>query len=201
VIQAGLIERSPDGHLIIDPRGRILRANGAFVEMAQSGSESAVLGESFGRWLGRPGADLAVLLANIERFGSVRLLATHIVGSLDSETEVELSAVGDRDGNPRLIGVTVRDVGRRLQVSAEAASPGESCAGRVGRTPLRTLVEETVAEVERTSVEAALALTGGNRTAAAQLLGISRQSLHSKIQRHGIGDDAAERPDQGAIQP
>jgi transcriptional regulator PpsR len=199
VIQAGLIERSPDGHLIIDPRGRILRANAAFVEMAQSGSESAVLGESFGRWLGRPGADLAVLLANVERFGSVRLLATRIVGSLDSETEVELSAVGDRDGSPRLIGVTVRDVGRRLPASAEALPLGESCAGRVGRTPLRTLVEETVAEVERTSVEAALALTGGNRTAAAQLLGISRQSLHSKILRHGIGADAAERPDHGAM--
>jgi len=192
LIQTGLIERSPDGHLIIDRRGIILRANAAFVEMCQAGGEPAVLGESFGRWLGRPGADLAVLLANVERFGSVRLFATRIVGGLDSETEVEISAVGDRDREPRLIGVTVRDVGRRLQDQGRSV-PLQSVSGRVGKTPLRALVDETVAEVERTSVEAALALTGGNRTAAAQLLGISRQSLHTKIVRLGIGDAGDQR--------
>ena len=186
-IQAALIERSPDGHLILDRRGIILRANAAFVDMAQAGSESAVLGESFGRWLGRRGVDLADLLASVERFGSVRLFSAHIVGSLDNEIEVEISAVGDRGQDTRLIGVSVRDVGRR-RWGREARSDA-GLARRIGRAPLGTLVEETVAEVERTSVQAALALTGDSRTAAAELLGISRQSLEGKIKRHGLADD------------
>jgi transcriptional regulator PpsR len=192
--QADLIERSPDGHVILDRTGRILRANAAFVEMAQTGTEAALLGESFGRWLRRPGADLTVLLANVERFGTMRLFATRIVGDLDSEIEVELSATGNGGAPPELIGVTLRDVGRRLPDDSPRpalAGLADALAGRIGRTPLRTLVEEAVAEVERTAVQTALEMTDGNRTAAAQLLGISRQSLHAKLLRHGTGEPAA----------
>ncbi|MGZ8403091.1 MAG: helix-turn-helix domain-containing protein, partial [Rhodoplanes sp.] len=37
-------------------------------------------------------------------------------------------------------------------------------------------------------VRAALDLAGGNRTAAAGLLGLSRQSLYAKLNRYDIGD-------------
>jgi transcriptional regulator PpsR len=191
--QASLIERCPDGYLIIDRSGRILRANAAFVEMAQVGSESALLGESFGRWLASPGADFAVLLANLERFGSVRMFSTRVRGALDSEVDVEISATGNTEHGADVIGLVVRDVGRRLASPAPApsgagplATSPETLTSRLGKTPLRTLVDEAVAEVERHYLTAALELTGGNRSAAAQLLGISRQSLHSKLIRLGL---------------
>lgn len=191
--QAALIERCPDGYLIIDRSGRILRANAAFVEMAQAGSEAALLGEPFGRWLARPGADLTVLLANLERFGSVRLFSTRVRGSLDSEVDVEISATGNSEHGAEVIGLVVRDVGRRLASPAPEpafagsfAARSEGFARRIGKTPLRALVDETVAEVERHYLTAALELTGGNRSAAAQLLGVSRQSLHSKLIRLGL---------------
>lgn len=57
--------------------------------------------------------------------------------------------------------------------------------------PLRTVVDETVAVVERNYVNAALRLTDGNRTAAAQLLGLSRQSLHTKLHRYGLNQAPA----------
>jgi DNA-binding NtrC family response regulator len=47
-------------------------------------------------------------------------------------------------------------------------------------------VRDTVGAVERHYIEAALELTGGNRTAAAELLGLSRQSLYSKLDRYGL---------------
>jgi DNA-binding NtrC family response regulator len=39
----------------------------------------------------------------------------------------------------------------------------------------------TIAEVERRYVERVLALLGGNKTRAAQVLGIDRRTLHRKV--------------------
>jgi hypothetical protein len=51
----------------------------------------------------------------------------------------------------------------------------------IGRTPLRTIVRRAAASLEQLCVTVALELTGNNRAAAAQLLGISRQSLYGKL--------------------
>ena len=59
-------------------------------------------------------------------------------------------------------------------------------ADQIGRTSLRKLVKDTGGAVERHYIEAALELTGGNRTAAAELLGLSRQSLYAKLNRYGF---------------
>ena len=60
---------------------------------------------------------------------------------------------------------------------------------KLGRVPLKSLVSETVGVVERHYIEAALAATSGNRSAAAKILGLSRQSLYMKLARYGIGTD------------
>ena len=62
---------------------------------------------------------------------------------------------------------------------------------RVGRTSLRRLVDEATEVIERHYIEAALDLAAGNRTVAAELLGISRQSLYVKFGRYGL--DGEER--------
>jgi DNA-binding NtrC family response regulator len=59
----------------------------------------------------------------------------------------------------------------------------------VGHAPLKELVEETVSAVERQCIEAALASTRGNRSAAAKLLGLSRQALYMKLARYEIALD------------
>ena len=46
----------------------------------------------------------------------------------------------------------------------------------------------TLQEVERRHIERALLLLSGNRTAAADKLGISRSTLHTKIQQYGLED-------------
>ena len=51
---------------------------------------------------------------------------------------------------------------------------------------LREIVQETVSSVERNCVETALELAKGNRTAAAEMLGVSRQSLYSKLSRYAL---------------
>ena len=90
-----LIERAPDGFVVLDHEGVILEANRAFLDLVQMGAKGSVVGERLGRWLGRPGADSTVLLANVRRHGVVRLFATTLHGELGTDTEVEISAVGN----------------------------------------------------------------------------------------------------------
>jgi DNA-binding NtrC family response regulator len=64
----------------------------------------------------------------------------------------------------------------------------------VGRVSLPELLRETAELVERHFIEAALELTHDNRTAAAEVLGLSRQSLYIKLRRHKLGaEPEAER--------
>ncbi len=50
----------------------------------------------------------------------------------------------------------------------------------------------TLEEVERVAIEHALAEVGGNKTRAASLLGISRQTLRAKLRQYGIAQKSAE---------
>jgi DNA-binding NtrC family response regulator len=56
-------------------------------------------------------------------------------------------------------------------------------------------VGETVDTIERMCIEAALDLTHNNRASAAEMLGLSRQSLYVKLRRFGIVSDVDADPD------
>jgi DNA-binding NtrC family response regulator len=58
----------------------------------------------------------------------------------------------------------------------------------VGRVPMKDIVSETTDLIEQLCIETALQMTQDNRALAAQLLGLSRQSLYVKLRRFGIGD-------------
>jgi transcriptional regulator PpsR len=192
-----LIACAPDGFVVLDKDGIVRRANAAFVAMVEVGSEAAVIGESLGRWLGRPGADLTVLLAAIRRHGSVKLFATTLRGDLGTDTEVEISAGSSSRTEPHCIGVLLRDVGRRLPARGSDIGLG-SLAANVGKTSLPNLVKDAVGLVERYYLDAALKLTAGNRTAAAELLGLSRQSLYAKLSRYGLDRESGVAADHVA---
>jgi transcriptional regulator PpsR len=191
------VDRLPDALVIIDRDGVIRRANRAFLDLVQVGSEGALLGERLGRWLSRPGADLTVLLANLHRHGSVRLFATGIQGELDGETAVEISAVGNTQVRPGYIALLLRDVGRRLPTSEDATTLQAALAAiieQTGKTSLRNLVRDAVGLVERHYIDAALNLSEGNRTAAAELLGMSRQGFYKKLAQYEIDGHSRSGP-------
>ncbi len=54
-----------------------------------------------------------------------------------------------------------------------------------------------LAEVEKLAIEHALACCQGNKTRAAQLLGISRQTLRTKLKEYALGDDTADGAAEG----
>jgi transcriptional regulator PpsR len=187
------LENAPDGFVVTDMQGKILTANAAFVELTQLAAEGQVEGESIERWLGRPGVDFSVLSANLRQNGSIRLFATTIRGEYGATAEVEISAVSVPLGDPPCLGFSIRNVGNRLSPAPrangrEAPRSVEQLTELVGRVPLKDLVREATDVIERLSIEAALELTRDNRASAAEMLGLSRQSLYIKLRRFGLGD-------------
>ena len=192
-----LVENAPDAFVATDLEGKVLAANAAFVDLAQLVGEDQARGESLERWLGRPGVDLAVLIANLRQHGSVRLFATTLCGEHGATAEVEISAVSVPTGEQPCFGFTIRNVGRRLandvDVSKELPRSVAQLTELVGRVPLKDIVRETTDLIERLCIEAALELTHDNRASAAEMLGLSRQSLYVKLHRYGLGDLASEK--------
>jgi transcriptional regulator PpsR len=187
-----VVEHSPDGFVVTGPEGQILTANAAFLDMAQLAAKVQALGESLGRWLGRPGADLDILIANLHQHGSVRLFATTLRGEYGGTTEVEISAVSVTIAGQSSIGFAIRNIGRRLTASPrtnrELPRSMEQLTELIGRVSLKDLVRETTDVIERLCIETALEMTSDNRASAAEMLGLSRQSLYMKLRRFGLSD-------------
>jgi DNA-binding NtrC family response regulator len=78
------------------------------------------------------------------------------------------------------------------EVRAEHLPP-EVTGGRRGGgpspSPFTSDVVRPLAEIEKLAIEHALAACGGNKTRAAQQLGISRQTLRTKLKEYALGDD------------
>ncbi len=186
-----VLEQSPDAFVVTNNDGDIIAANRAFAEMVQLGRAEQALGESLDRWLGRAGVDLNVLLANLRQRGSVRLFATTLRDANGATIPVEISAVSAPHGEVSGLGFTIRDIGRRLggeAPRAEMPRSEEQLTELVGRVPMREIVGETTELIEKLCIQAALQLTQDNRATAAEILGLSRQSLYVKLRQYGIGN-------------
>lgn len=191
-----VVDNAPDAFVVTDLDGRVLTVNRAFLELTQLASDALVKGEPLQKWLGRSGVDMNVLITNLRQRGTVRLFATTLQGEYGSSADVEISAVSVTTGDQPCLGFTIRDVGRRLGVEPMTSKDLPRSAGQmtelVGRVPLRDIVRETTDLIEELCIEAALELTGDNRAAAAEMLGLSRQSLYVKLKRFGVSDALVE---------
>jgi transcriptional regulator PpsR len=186
-----VVENAPDGFVVTSPDGRILAANAAFLDMAQLATEEQASGEPLERWLGRPGIEMGVLIANLRQRGSVRLFATTLRSDYGATAEVEVSAVAVMNGGEPVFGFVIRNIGRRLsetRTRRDLPRSVEQLTELVGRVALKDLVRETTDVIERLCIEAALELTNDNRASAAEMLGLSRQGLYAKLRRYGLGD-------------
>ena len=194
-----LVENAPDGFVVTDSEGRVLSANAAFIDMAQLATDRQAINERLDRWLGRPGVDLDVLIANLRQRGAVRLFASTMHGEFGTAVDIEISAASVMNSERQCFGFAIRNVGRRLKVDAHAGPELPRSVAQltelVGRVSLKDLVREATDVIERLSIEAALEMTGGNRASAAEMLGVSRQSLYVKLRRFGIADPAGDAAD------
>ena len=195
-----VLDAIPDGFVVTDEDRNILSANAAFCELVQQVNENQVVGQPLDRWLGRPGVDLNIMLSNLREHGSVRNFSTIVRGDYGSPQEAMVSAVSALDAKVPCLGFTIRTVAARLATTPAPGLPMsrsvEQLRELVGRVPLKDILRESTDLIERLCIEAALKVSGDNRASAAQLLGLSRQGLYSKMRRYGLGDldPSASRP-------
>lgn len=183
---------APDGILELDEQGIVLAANNAFLDMAGILSPELVEGRRADRWIGRSAVDLNIVLDHSKQEGSVRLYSTTLRTETESSVDIELSVSRVGKNSSTRVMLFVRDIGRRItpdqSVDDHLPRSIEQITGRVGRVPLKELVRESTDVIEALCIEAALKLTSGNRASAAELLGLSRQSLYTKLRRFDLGD-------------
>ncbi|MFM9927332.1 transcriptional regulator PpsR [Variovorax sp. H27-G14] len=195
-----IVQSAPDGIVVTDINGQIISANEAFVALVQLANEEQVRGESLGRWIGRTGVELSVLISTLRQRGSLRLFPTSLRCEHGLVSNVEISATLVRDSDEAYLGFTIRDVSRRqggdVRVVKELPHSAGQMSELVGRMPMKDIVGETTDLIEQLCIEAALDLTRDNRAAAAELLGVSRQSLYVKLRRYGLGEAVAESEKQ-----
>lgn len=187
----------PDGFLLAGSDRRIVDVNDAFLDLARLGHRNEAIGTTLDQWLGRTAVEGNVLLAHLKDHGRVRGFALALRGGHGAVEDVDVSAVSLRANGEVYFGFLFRRAKRSEAGGDQAlARSAEDFADLVGRLSLKGIVRETTDVIEKLCIEAALRLTGDNRAAAAEMLGLSRQSLYSKMHRHAIGDlDGVEGED------
>jgi transcriptional regulator PpsR len=185
-----MVDQMPDAFVVTDEKQAIIVANRAFADLVQAGSVEQLVGASLGRFIGRPDVDLNLLKKQLREHGTIRNFGSILVDLTGRDEPVEISAVMV-ERNHALFGYAIRSVGRRER----DLPPGgqdyprsvDQLTELVGRKPLKEIVRESTDLIERMCIEAALVHTSDNRASAAEILGLSRQSLYSKLHRHGLG--------------
>lgn len=190
-MMAAVMERMPEGFVVIDDEHIIQMANAAFLNMTQTASQSQVRGRRLGDWLTRPNVDLNLLLTSLRENGSVTRFPTTLRGEHGSTEHVHVTGVlipGDKPLYGLIFGSMTE---RQLPATPETGVGGrtvEQITSLIGHMSLKEVVRESADVIERLCIESALKLTRDNKASAAQVLGVSRQSLYSKMRRHGVGD-------------
>lgn len=188
-----ILDSFPEALVVIDRKGAILEANDQFLDLIHVLNKSMVSDRNLNGWLGASSVDLQVLLSRVREEGQVRQFATVIRDELGVTKAVSVSAarVPGNDETQR-IGLFIAEAGRRESQITVPAPGGQGGSGDfaelVGRVPLKDLIREAVDVIEKMCIEAALRQTENNRASAADMLGLSRQSLYIKLRRHNLED-------------
>lgn len=185
-----IINEMPDGFIVTDTELKILSANSAFLEFVQLASEEQVRGVSLDRWLGRQGVDVSHMVSQLQSKGEIRNFHTIVRGQFGAMEDVEVSAVAVTEGETPCFGFALHQISRQKTPSQKQEQSllrsVDDFTRLVGKVPLKELVRESTDIIERLCIEAALQMNGDNRAGAAEMLGLSRQSLYVKLNRYGI---------------
>ncbi|TCP59947.1 transcriptional regulator PpsR [Rhodovulum bhavnagarense] len=179
-----------DAIVFTDRDGVILSANESFLGLTDSSQLSTVKGRSLGDFLVRGSVDLRVLVENATRTGQMRMFATKLSGEYGAQVSVEISATYLADQASPAIVFIIRDASRMEVVRKPGVAVSDdamrSVMELVGSATLKDIVAETTDVVEKMCIETAVELTRNNRVAAAEMLGLSRQSLYVKLRKYGL---------------
>ena len=184
------LDKLPEPVFTIDLKGQIIRVNEMFLDLTQLPNASMMIGRMANNWIGTSPVDLQVLLSKLKDDDNVRGFTTVVKNHLAGEKKVQLSAAIDRQaGEINIIVSNVSASDNQIAIQKLGRSEtGDGFSELVGRVPMKELVRESLDVIEKMCIETALDQTRNNRASAAELLGVSRQSLYIKLRKHGLED-------------
>ena len=186
------IESLPDGFVLISEKGEIVFTNAAFSDMLEIPNPDSLINSSLANWLIRGRIDLNVMMKTLKKHGVLRLFSSNLAAP-NSPIPIEISAVALPVDDSVLFAMVIRGTARRIQSRPTVGNPNfsesvEQMSELVGKMPLKEIVGETTDVIEKMCIESALILTANNRASAAEMLGLSRQSLYVKLRRFKISE-------------
>lgn len=196
-----LFASSGDAIVLTDAKGTIRDANEAFLILTDAAQIRDVREKSLADFLSRGSVDLKLILEAAAKTGRLNNYSTQVVSAVGSLAHVDISSTrlqrrgGDLGFGMIIRDITPRDIGEtETGASAMSEEAMKSVMDLVGTAPLKSLVSATSDVVEKMCIETAVKLTENNRVAAAEMLGLSRQSLYVKLRKHGLlgGDDSSQ---------
>ena len=183
------LENAPIGFVVTDRSGAVQAANTEICSMLGLSATSQLIDKNLEDFMVRGSVDLGVLLNNLRQSGILRGFASELRSAVGVLMPVDVAGV-TLSGDQPTYGFFIRDIhiGRSVHKSATSgmADSVEQLSQLVGRMPMKDIVGETSTMIERMCIQAALELTHNNRASAAEMLGLSRQSLYVKLHRYGM---------------
>lgn len=185
-----LYQHGLDSIVFMDASGHILSANDAFLKVADVTHSQSIKNRPIMDFFGRGSVDLNVILENVRRTGGMRLYSTKIVGEHGVARNVDISTTRLKAGSAAVYALIIRDARRvdvpRTQMQQVTEMDTESVSELIGTHSLKDIVARTTDVVEKMCIEAAIEMTSNNRVAAAEMLGLSRQSLYVKLRKYEL---------------
>lgn len=180
----------PEAALVTDPEGTVLAANTLFLDLIHAPSLTQVLGRNIASWFSNAAIDIRVLYTRLLDEPSVRGFTSTLTDNLSGENAVSISArLNPSSSTIQLIVIPQPTGSDRLTIpSPGVPDQADGFSALVGKVPLKDLIRESLDVIEKICIEAALDQTSNNRAYAAEILGLSRQSLYIKLRRHGLED-------------
>jgi transcriptional regulator PpsR len=193
---ASYVEATSDAVVVTDSAGRIQMANPAFVAWADHGSESQLRGQALLDLLGDGAAGWRELFEQARHHGVAPQRALR-AGAAFGHRLLMVGASLLTDGEQEAIGLTLRLAPEGATPPAATTAPEGATAPaaarwgadpllRLGRAPMRQLLDEARTELERRLAEAALLRCHGDRGATAALLGLEPAALGALLVRLGL---------------
>ena len=133
-----------------------------------------------GAWVGRP---MREFLTDESSRSFLNALKAALAGQ-DADGHVELNHCDDDDWR-YLVRYSFHKIGQAGLVLMRGTDQ-RAFAHQIGSASLKDILGELTDEIEKQCIETAVSMTRNNRAAAAEVLGMSRQSLYVKLRKYGL---------------